>query len=136
MAWRWLFEPVAYHLPINLPPWLRDHLSTVPNVSVLLIALGLIALFYRRDAKLWWFLAPFLVSDAILIFAAANRDSLASFVMWPFLVVLAFGVFLVGFAFVKARFAWPSGLFLGASALFTLAFQGFISSMLLSGSAI
>lgn len=131
--WYWLMEPLSYCMAFRLPWRLSWYLDSYPKVSVLLLAAGLLALLYRRDARLWWFLVPFALSNALFSLAITIRDTHADVIGMPVLLALGTAVILVGFAFAKARRAWPTASFFAAANLSVLTYQGLSSLMLLSG---
>lgn len=137
-GWYWLFEPLTLGTNRYLPLprevyWLA---ASYPKLSVILLVAGVAATLYRRSRQLWWFAAPVFLSGLLHWVAFVVRDRFPDFGALLVLATLTMGVIFTVYAFVKSRFAWPAGLLFVASSIIILAYQGLLSMMMLTGSAI
>jgi hypothetical protein len=137
-GWYWLFEPIilgtSSYLP--LPSEVYWFATSYPKLSAVLLAVGLAATLYRRTRQLWWFAAPVLLSGALHGLAFVVGDSFSNFGPPLVLTTLTLGLVLTVYAFVKSRSAWPAGILFATNSLIILAYQGLLSVMILTGSAI
>lgn len=137
-SWYWLLEPLTRgsRLYLPLPRQLYWFLGSYPKLSAVLLVAGLIAMFYRRNRQLWWFLVPILLSGGLHGLALTIGDAFPNFGAVLTLVTVGLGLVFAAYALVKARAAWPAGVVFTATCVTVLAYQGIVSIMMLTGSSI
>ena len=137
-GWHWLFEPIMLDTNryLSLPREVYWFAASYPKFSAILLVAGLAATVYRRTEQLWWFAVPVLLSGALHWVAFVVGDSFPNFGPLLVLTTLGLGLMLTVYAFVKSRLAWPAGTLFAASSIIVLAYQGLLSMMILTGSAI